>query len=306
MATVQEQFKARDTQSQANINSTYDASLNSQKQALSDAFAQNAAAQAEQKQKAKQDYGVAAYDVGVQNDRNDRNLTQFADVRGMNYNGGSQHALNLGMAKSASTGKIAYGQQQAIQESDRQSALRTLEYQNQVAAALADNNYKRAAALMDDYNNQQKWQEQQAQILASYGNFDPYKALYGDATANSMQSMWNAQNPETAYRLGRIDAETYKNITGKWPRGYNPPSSGGGYYGGGGQIQLKKAGDIYLNTMIRPWDGTTTSGDLGWGNTEKKLGMTDTSHAVRSGGKVQTAGQAGWNDTSRMLKSMKK
>lgn len=268
MATLEEQFKDRETQSQQGINSVYDNSLNAQNQALSDAFAQNAAAQAEQKQTSMQSFGNANYDLGVQNDRNDRNLTQFADVRGMNYAGGSQHALSLGNARTGATQKLAFQQQQAMAEADRQAALAETNYKNQVAAALADNDYKRAAALMDDYNNQQKWQEQQAQILASYGNFDAYKNLYGEDTAGTMQTMWNAQNPETAYRLGRIDANTYRNITGRWPRGYTPPSTGGGYYGGvGSSTKLKLAGKQSFNASKK-----TSSGHGGGTHTPRGVG----------------------------------
>lgn len=252
------------------INDIYDSSLATQNQSLQSAYLANMAAQAEQQQKARQDYGTAAYDLGVQNDRNDKNLTQFADVRGLNYDGGSQHALSLGNARASSAGALAAQQAAAIAESQRQEQLRTLEYQNQVAAALADNDYKRAAALMDDYQNQQKRQEQQAQLLASYGNFDMYKSLYGDDTAGSMQTMWNAQNPETAYRLGRISAKQYKNITGKWPRGYNPPSSGGGgYYGGSSSTQLKLAGKQSFNASKK-----TSSGHGGGTHTPKGVGPT--------------------------------
>ena len=104
-------------------------------------------------------------------------------------------------------------------------------------SAIADNDYKRAAALLDDYNNQNKWADEQAQILATYGNMDPYKELYGDTAAETMQKVWNAQNPDVAYRTGQITAEQYKQITGGYPRGYTPPWSGGwgGWgYGGGG------------------------------------------------------------------------
>ena len=42
-----------------------------------------------------------------------------------------------------------------------------------------------------------------------------------------MQKVWQAQNPEVAYRTGAIDAETYKKITGKYPEGYEPEGGGG-------------------------------------------------------------------------------
>lgn len=227
MATVQDQLNTREKETQAGINKTYDAGLAAQKQGLLDAYNANTAAQTQQGQKVAQDYGTAKQDVGVQQARNAQNLTQFANVRGVNTQPGSQHQLNLGNTAARANAVIDFQRQQALQENERQKALMTTNYQNQVQAAIADNDYKRAAALLDDYNNNQKWQEQQAQILASYGNFDPYKQMYGTNAGTAMQKVWQAQNPEVAYRTGAIDAETYHNITGQYPAGYTPPSSGG-------------------------------------------------------------------------------
>ena len=232
MATVQDQFNTRANDSAAGINKAYDASLATQKQGLLDAYNANTQAQTQQGQNVQKAYDTAGYDVGVQNARNARNTTQFADVRGVNSGMGSQHALNLGNAAAKSVGAVDVARQGALQENERQKQLLTMNYNNQVKEALADFDYKKAAALLDDYNNQKKWQDQQAQILASYGNFDPYAQMYGQAAADNMRNVWLAQNPDTAYKTGAIDAETYKNITGRYPNGYKSSSYGGyGWYG---------------------------------------------------------------------------
>ena len=225
---VMDAMNQRGTESQAGINSAYDANLGAQKQALLNAYNANTQAQTQQGQNIQKTYEQAGYDVGVQNARNQTNLDQFADVRNVNRQMGSQQALSLGNAAARANAAIDFQKQQALQENERQKQMLTMNYNNQVQAALADNDYKRAAALLDDYNNQQKWNDQQAQILASYGNFDPYKNLYGDTAGSAMQAVCNAQNPEVAYRTGAIDAEAYKNITGKYPAGYTPPSYGYG------------------------------------------------------------------------------
>lgn len=225
--TLQDTFKARETESQAGINKIYDSNINAQRQGLLNSFNQNTQAQAQQQQDVQNAFKQANYDVGVQNNRNEANVTQFADVRDVNTGLGSQHRLNLNNARANATGKVAFAQQQAMQESQRQAALLETNYKNQVAAALADNDYKRAAALMDDYNNQNKWREAQAAQLASFGNFDAYEDMYGKDTAGQMKQIWLRQNPDTAYKLGEMDPYTYYDITGRWPAGFNP-------YGGGG------------------------------------------------------------------------
>lgn len=225
--TVQETFQTRETDSQANIGKVYNAGLDTQKKALLDAYNANTAAQDAQSRAVQQNYALAGHDVGVQNNRNAANLTQFANVRGVNTQAGSQHQLSLGNARANALGDLAFQQQQALQEADRQKQLMTTTYQNQVQAAIADNDYKKAAALLDDYNNQRKWRDEQAQILASYGNFDPYKDLYGEDAAKGMRTVWLRQNPDTAYKLGEMDPYTYHDITGRWPDGFRPGGGGG-------------------------------------------------------------------------------
>ena len=252
----------------AGVNSAYDTSLNAQKQALLNAYNTNTAAQNQQMGTVQQQGATLGNDVLTQNVRNQQNLNQFADVRNLNRQQGSQAALSLGSAQSASTGLMAAQQQAALAESKRQLDQMKVKYQSDVAAAIADNDYKRAAALLDDYNNQNAWKEKQAEILASYGNFDPYGELYGTDAAATMRNVWNAQNPDVAYRTGQIDAETYKNITGQYPRGYTPPSSGidWGYYTGAvTDDELKLAGKVGFKEPLvqtkgqrRPVKGSTT------------------------------------------------
>ena len=226
--TVQEQFEARSAQNQAGITNAYDSGIAAQKQSLLDAYNANTAAQQEAGQTVRQTYESLNNDLAVQNARNMNNVNQSADARNMNRQAGSQAALSLGNARAAALGNLAYQQQQALAENQRQQDLAKSQYQARVQAALADKDYKQAAALLDSYNNENTWRDQQAAILASYGNFDPYKDLYGDETATAMQKVWQAQNPDVAYRTGAITPDQYRQLTGRWPEGYSPYSGGGG------------------------------------------------------------------------------
>jgi len=227
-------FDTRAKDSSKSISDTYASGLNAQKQALLDAYNQNTAAQTQQGQQIEKTYDTAATDVAGQNARNAAELDRFAELRGVNTGAGSQQALSLGNAAQKASNVIEFGKAAALQENARQTAMMTTDYNNKVKEALADHDYKKAAALLDDYNNQKTWQENQAEILANYGNFSAYKNLYGDTAAITMQNVWNAQNPDVAYRTGQISAETYKYITGSYPEGYVDTSSSGssGWYWG--------------------------------------------------------------------------
>jgi len=225
-------FDARKQGSQNNINSTLGSSLNTQKQGLADAYAKNVTAQDQATTASQQSFGAAKQDLGVQAGRTQANMDSYADVRGLNRQAGSQQALSLGLGASTATGRLAQQQQLAAQESQRQKDLLRTDYQNQISKAVAANDYKTAAALLDDFNNQNNWLDRNAAAMASFGNFTGYEQMYGPEQAAAMRQFWIGANPELAYNTGVIDADRYKKMTGKNTPDYVPPPSEGG--GGGG------------------------------------------------------------------------
>ena len=229
-----EAFTQRKNEFQNNINSTLGNSLNSQKQGLQTAFDQSMAGQTQATNAGQQAFDAVNKDLGVQANRTQTNLDNYADVRGLNRQPGSQQSLSLGLGASTARGRLAQQQQMALQESQRQQELLKTNYQNQVAKAVAENDYRRAAALLDDYNNQNNWLEKNAAQMASFGNFTGYEQMYGKNTADAMRQFWIGSNPELAYNTGVIDGSRYSAITGLNPPDYVPPVTYGGGGGGGG------------------------------------------------------------------------
>ena len=249
-------FEARKQGAQNNIKSTLGASLDRQTQGLTDAFNQSTAAQDQATAAGQQAFDFAGQDLGTQAGRTQQGMDSYADVRGLNRQAGSQQALSLGMGASTATGRLAQQQQMAAQESQRQKELLSTDYHNRVQKAIAGHDYKQAAALLDDYNNQNSWLDKNAAAMAAFGNFSGYEELYGQPQADSMRQFWIGSNPELAYNTGVIDADRYKQITGKNAPDYVPPAVEGG--GGGGGIDA----DWWING--RPgW--TTAHGGLGHG-----------------------------------------
>lgn len=129
-------------------------------------------------------------------------------------------------------------------------------YQNQIAQAAANNDYQMAAALLDEYGAQYDRVMQQAAQLADYGDFSLYAGIYGVDAAQQMEQIWTAQNPDLAYNLGKMTAEEYFNMTGRYPNGY---SGSYGAYGApigsimgqkynpktGQMAPITKAGNVY-------------------------------------------------------------
>ena len=231
---LQKQFEARQNEAKQGINTTMDASLKSQKQGLKDAYVQNRDDLTDERQDTNKQYKAVSRDVQTQINQNGAALNQFAKTHGINRGAGSQQSLQLNQVRSTSMGQIQAQRNRALQENARQSVLAKGDYQNRVAQAIKNHDYTRAAALLDDYNNQNEWRENQAKLLAGYGNFDAYGQLYGNQQAQNMRDMWVATNPELAYNTGAINAERYKEITGKDAPGVEP--EGGGWQGNLGDL----------------------------------------------------------------------
>ena len=225
---LQKQFEARQNEAQKGINTTMNTSLKGQKQGLKDAYVQNRDDLTAERQDTNKQYRAVSQDVQTQINQNGQALNQFAKTRGINRGAGSQQSLQLNQVRSTAMGQIQAQRNKALQENARQAVLAKGDYQNRVAQAIKNNDYTKAAALLDDYNNQNAWRENQAKILAQYGNFDAYGQLYGNQQAQNMRDMWIATNPELAYNTGAITAERCKEITGKAAPGYEPVGGGGG------------------------------------------------------------------------------
>ena len=237
------------------INQMYDAQKQTQLSQLENAYNQQRSSYEQAAAQIAPTYQAQANDLAVQYERNKRNLNEQAAARGLNTGTASQQQLALNQVWQRNYGALKGQQAQA--ETAAQQKMTDLEaaYQQQVAQAIANNDYDRAKALYDEaqiayqrqmqedqiaYQRQQDAQAQQlkeAQLLASYGDFSLFANLYGQDAAAQMSALWTAQNPDLAYRTGRISAGQYYQMTGQYPQGYTAPTSGGGgggYRGGGG------------------------------------------------------------------------
>jgi hypothetical protein len=219
-------FEARQQAAQNNINTTLEKSFDAQKQGLQNAYDQNMASQTQAANAGQAAYDAAKQNVYTQAAITGNDMNRWADRRGLSYQPGSQQALSLGRARAGAAGSIVQQQQAAMQESARQKALLSTDYNNRVQQAIATRDYQKAAALLDDYNSQNDWLDKNAEAMAAFGNFTGYEQLYGPDQAKSMQWFWIGSNPELAYNTGVIDAKQYTELTGR-----NAP---GASYGGGG------------------------------------------------------------------------
>lgn len=173
----------------------------------------------------------------MQYERNRRNFNQQAAANGLNTGTASQAALAQNSTWQRDYGNLRTAEADALTAADQQMAALETQYKSAVAQAIAENDYNRAKALMDEYGNQENRDAAMAKTLAGYGDFSGYARLYGDDVANNMTQYWIYSNPQLAYSMGRISAEDYARLTGKSSGGSGGGSgSSGGLFGNGSEL----------------------------------------------------------------------
>ena len=222
----------------AQIQQMYDAQMAAKAQSLEDAYNQNLEAMQYAKGQIDPQFIAQGNDLATQYERTRRNNNLRADMNGLNTGAASQMDLAQQSNYLNSFGQIRAAQAKAQTEADRQIANLEVSYKSAVAQALADNDYQKAAALMQEYQRRdaaaeemRRYNQQQAladaKLRAAYGDFGGYESIYGSDVSKTMRDFWVQSNPNYAYANGLISAEQYKKLTGRDA----PGTSSSRYYG---------------------------------------------------------------------------
>lgn len=215
------------------INAMYDSQINSQRANLESAYNQNMSDLEANRAKIAREYQTQRNAQATNYERTRRNFNQQAMMNGLNTGAFSQAGLAQNNAFNQGMAQIGTAEGNANTQLDKSIADLKMQYQSDINDAIAKNDYNRAAALLDEYNQAYSMAMTRAQQLANYGDFSGYSDLYGADAARQMSTTWALQNPLIAYNLGRISAAQYKAMTGTYPPSYSTGGSsggGGGYY----------------------------------------------------------------------------
>lgn len=214
MATLQDQFVQRQQESANRIGNLYDQQYNAQAANLKTAYDKSVSdAQAVQQRIAPQ-YQTQANQMAAQYERNRRNMNLQNLNNGMGSGTAVQQQEALNNQFQNNYAGLRGQEVQAQTQAGQNIANLGVDYQNKLADARAEAENKKAASLVEDQNRQNEWYDNQAKLLAGYGNFSAYERLYGKDATEQMKKVWAIQNPEVALGAGIIDAATYKKYTG--------------------------------------------------------------------------------------------
>lgn len=198
MATIQDTLAQRQKEMAGKISGLYDKQYDAKAAELKTAYDKNVSDLQAQQQKIAPQYQQQANAMAAQYERNRRNANLQAMNNGMATGTAvqQQNALNNKFQQNYAGLRA----QEAAAQTEAGQKLVNLgaEYQNQLAAARADALNKSAAAQVEDYGKQNDWYDEQAKILAQYGDFSAYEKLYGKEAADYMKKIWKIQHPTLA------------------------------------------------------------------------------------------------------------
>ena len=159
-------------------------------------------------------------------------FNEYAAASGLNSGTGGQAMLAFSNQLQNDLNDLYLGEANALTEAQNQITLLTMDYQNAIAEAVANNEYERAAALLQEFQmqaqsvvetakaqaslNLQTAQQNlsaknseydrlsaNAETLAKFGDFSGYLALgYSNDQIEQMKAVWKAANPDIAWALG--------------------------------------------------------------------------------------------------------
>lgn len=194
------------------INQIYDAQRAAREAELKNAYEQSMSGYRQAQEKLAPEYQQKANDLAVQYERQRQNFWNQAAASGINTGVSAQESLARGGEYQRDFGSLRTSEAEQQAAIERQMADREAQYQNDIAAALAENDYQRAQALYNEYNTGYDRDLENAKIMASYGDFSFFENLYGKDQANNMFLLWAAQNPDLAHNTGRITDDQYNNL----------------------------------------------------------------------------------------------
>lgn len=203
-------------------------------------------------------YQQSSNQLAAEYERMRRNNNMQAAANGINTGVGSQLQLSQSNAYLSNQAGLKAKENQALNSINNQILNLKTTYENQIAQAAADNNYKLAAAMLDEYDNQYNRMMSQAQNLAQYGDFSGYNELYGTDAAGNMERGWAMNNPYAAWATGKISAEDFYALTGKMPNNPNTVAA-----------QFQNGNDGTYGGLIRDEEGNivgNTAGAAGLGS----------------------------------------
>lgn len=189
------------------IQNVYDKALGNTQASLKTAYDQNLSDLQAARDKITPQYQASINQLTSEYERQRRNNNLQAAANGLNTGAGSQMQLGQMNIYASQNAGLRRAENEALNEANRGIADLGVRYQNDIAQAVANNDYKLAAAMLDEYENQYNRQMnlentnwQRAQQLENQAYQRAYQEENRDYSRNWNQNerdyerAWNTEN----------------------------------------------------------------------------------------------------------------
>ena len=213
------------------VNSMYDAALEAALAALKSSYDRSKLEAEQAMEKISPLYQTQRNQTAANAERERMMFNEYAAATGLNSGAGGQAMLAFSNQLQNDLNDLYLGEANALTEAQNQITLLTMDYQNAIAEAVANNEYERAAALLQEFQmqaqsvvetakaqaslNLQTAQQNlsaknseydrlsaNAETLAKFGDFSGYLALgYSNDQIEQMKAVWKAANPDIAWAV---------------------------------------------------------------------------------------------------------
>jgi len=280
------------------IQNVYDRAQNSTLQGLKTAYDQNLSNLQAARDQITPQYQQSANQLAAEYERQRRNNNMQGAANGLNTGAGSQLALGQSMAYQRNAGNLARSENEALNEANRGIADLGVRYQNDIAQAVANNDYKRAAAMLDEYENQyqrqmnlenQNWQRaQQLENQAYQRAFNEENRDYNRAWNTEDRDYtrnWNTENRDydRAWNLENRDyTRDWNQNERDYNRAWNEDERGYDRYWSENDRGYNRAFNEENRDYTRAWNQDERDYTRNWNEDERSYDRTMTEAANRA------------------------
>lgn len=201
-------------------NKLYDAAMQKHLSALQSAYDNSKMNMEAYKEKLPQIYQAQANTISANAEKEKANFNEMAAYQGMNAGTGSQAKLALTNAEQSAMTDVRVAEANAMKDAEHELSALYVNYQNAITEAVANNEYERAAALLEEY---QKAAESVVETAYRQALLDLQSQDQAFSQQLAMQELQQSTT-DSAYRKNRENAETlakYGDFSGYKNLGYS-------------------------------------------------------------------------------------
>ena len=263
-------------QREQQIRNVHDTALANTKQGLKTAYDQNMSDLQAARDKISPQYQASINQLTAEYERQRRNNNLQAAANGLNTGAGSQMQLGQMNIYASQNAGLRRAENEALNEANRGIADLGVKYRNDIAQAVANNDYKLAAAMLDEYENQYN-----RQMTLENQNYQRERELENQA----YQRAYNEENRDYSRNWNRDERDysrAYNEENRDYTRAFNEENRDYTRQWNTENRDYERAYNEENRDYTRAWNQDERDYDRTWNQDERTYDRTMTEAANRA------------------------